>query len=290
MRSTESNSRAEGVTTFRAHVGGIASPYRLTMGEAMSEQGRIARTLERISKTPGPWSIVAKTAQDGSLAWAIRHEDGNLPQVAAGAAPPDMPEAFNLDLYAVALGDPRRNTSDITGKRWVKLMERRNELRSRLLDAVGLKERVTRRDEFFAMADRYRWDFKLCRFKDGWVQIDTTQDASYFGTWANRETFQIVQFCEGDLSTTTCADAEAFAAELAEFVRWAKESGYWVGIDAGSRAAEWYDAGFGEYLHRFDREQIEAARAGEQPPEAAAPGEVVVRAKSANQLRALLTG
>ncbi len=38
------------------------------------------------------------------------------------------------------------------------------------------------------------------------------------------------------------------------------------------------------------REQIEAARAGEQPPEAAAPGATVVRAKSSNQLRVLLAG
>ena len=279
-----------GVEACRGHVGGIVSPFRLTKGEAMSKQRRIARALERISKTPGPWSIVAETAQDGSLAWAVRHEDGNIPHVAAGAAPPDLPKAFSLDLYAVALGDFQRDTSDITGHRWVNLILRRHDLRVKLLEAVGLKERATRRTEHFPMADRYRWDTKHCRASDGWVQIDTLQDAPYYGTWAHKDKYQIVQYCEGDLSTTTCTDAEAFAAELAEFVRWAKEAGYWEGIDANIRAEEWFDAGFGEYLHRFDREQIEAARAGEQPPEAADPGATVVRAKSSSQLRALLAG
>ena len=193
-------------------------------------------------------------------------------------------------MYAVALGDFQRDTSDITGHRWVNLILRRHDLRAKLLEAVGLKERATRRTEHFPMADRYRWDTKHCRASDGWVQIDTLQDAPYYGTWAHKDKYQIVQYCEGDLSTTTCTDAEAFAAELAEFVRWAKEAGYWEGIDANIRAEEWFDAGFGEYLHRFDREQIEAARAGEQPPEAADPGATVVRAKSSSQLRALLAG
>ena len=256
----------------------------------MSEQSRIARALARISETPGPWSIVAETAQDGSLAWAVRHEDGNIPQVAAGIAPPNLPKAFSLDLYAAALGDFQSDSGDITGGRWVNLILRRHDLRAKLLEAVGLTERATRRTEHFAMADRYRWDNKYCPATEGWVQVDTLQDAPYYGTWAHKDKYQIVQYVEGDLSTTTCTDAEAFAAELAEFVRWAKEAGSWEGIDANLRAEEWFDAGFGEYLHRFDREQIEAARAGEQPPEAAEPGATVVRAKSSRQLRALLAG
>ena len=137
------------------------------------------------------------------------------------------------------------------------------------------------------MADRYL-DEKHCAAKDGWVQIDTTQDAWYYGTWTHKEKRQIVNYCEGDLNTTLCADDEAYRAALREYKRWNDECGYWLGIDAGSRAEEWYDAGFGEYLHRFDREQIEAKRAGASPPDPAKPGEVVVRAKSANQLRALL--
>ncbi len=34
----------------------------------------------------------------------------------------------------------------------------------------------------FAPADRYTYDFGLCSYENGWAQVDTAQDASYFGT------------------------------------------------------------------------------------------------------------
>ena len=37
----------------------------------------------------------------------------------------------------------------------------------------------------FAPADRYIYDFGLCSYENGWAQVDTAQDAAYFGTWAN---------------------------------------------------------------------------------------------------------
>lgn len=37
----------------------------------------------------------------------------------------------------------------------------------------------------FAPADRYIYDFKYCSTSNGWAQIDTSQDASYFGQWIN---------------------------------------------------------------------------------------------------------
>ena len=33
----------------------------------------------------------------------------------------------------------------------------------------------------FAPADRYVYDFGLCSYKNGCAQVDTAQDASYFG-------------------------------------------------------------------------------------------------------------
>ena len=37
----------------------------------------------------------------------------------------------------------------------------------------------------FCPGDRYVYDFGLCRYEKGWAQIDTAQDASFFGTWAD---------------------------------------------------------------------------------------------------------
>ena len=36
----------------------------------------------------------------------------------------------------------------------------------------------------FCPGDRYVYDFGLCNHEKGWAQVDTAQDASYFGKWA----------------------------------------------------------------------------------------------------------
>ena len=138
--------------------------------------------------------------------------------------------------------------------------------------------------------NRYAFDFGACSASKGWAQVDTTQDASYFGGWAHLEKRQIVTYAEGDLTIQTCATAEAFAREMSVLKAWNEdeERGYWKGVDAHHLAGDWYDAGLGEYLHEFDRKQLEAKRAGEDPPDPAPPGATVVRAQSASQLRALL--
>ena len=72
-------------------------------------------------------------------------------------------------------------------------------------------------DEFVGPhADRYRYDFKLCKKSDGWKQYDTEQDASYFGVWVHPESRVIVTFAEGDETTVTCPTQEAFEAEIRE--------------------------------------------------------------------------
>ena len=40
----------------------------------------------------------------------------------------------------------------------------------------------------FCPGDRYTYDFGLCSFEKGWAQVDTAQDASYFGTWTRVQT------------------------------------------------------------------------------------------------------
>ena len=61
----------------------------------------------------------------------------------------------------------------------------------------------------FAPGDRYRYDFGLCSYENGWAQIDTAQDASWFGIWASPTERTILNFAQGDVTRTICDnDAE----------------------------------------------------------------------------------
>ena len=85
----------------------------------------------------------------------------------------------------------------------------------------------------FASTDRYIYDFEILTYGKGWAQVDTKQDASYFGTWTNPTTLEIFTYCEGDITRTKCETAEEYKAELSRVVDWNKEAGYWLGIDPG---------------------------------------------------------
>lgn len=105
---------------------------------------------------------------------------------------------------------------------------------------------------FDVMGDRYVYDFQKCRLSDGWAQLDTRQDASYYGTWANPLTLELQSYCEGDTSRTKCETEAEFVAELTSCIEWNKQAGYWIGIDAGKagRITEAFTRmGFAEYLH-----------------------------------------
>lgn len=49
-------------------------------------------------------------------------------------------------------------------------------------------------------ADRYQFDFGECSYAQGFCQIDTTQDASYYGNWINLTSRKAVVYAEGDIS------------------------------------------------------------------------------------------
>lgn len=100
--------------------------------------------------------------------------------------------------------------------------------------------------------NRYVFDFKLCSAKKGWAQIDTADDAEYFGTWANPEQFKIVSYCEGDTTIQTADTAEEFQSLIAEIVRFYEKIGSWKGIDPGldeKNIQAWVDLGLKSLLH-----------------------------------------
>ena len=83
----------------------------------------------------------------------------------------------------------------------------------------------------FCNSDRYIFDFNMCSFKKGFAQLETTEDASYFGNWINFKSLELVTYCEGDLTVIKCDDVEEFKKELLKTVSWYKKNKSFIGID-----------------------------------------------------------
>lgn len=104
----------------------------------------------------------------------------------------------------------------------------------------------------FAPGDRYLYDFKVLTYEKGWAQIDTRQDASYYGTWTNPAKRQIFNYCEGDVCLTKCDTDDDYRQAMTETVEWNKSAGYWLGIDPGfceEMKAQFVNLGMAEFLH-----------------------------------------
>lgn len=105
----------------------------------------------------------------------------------------------------------------------------------------------------FAPADRYRYDFGPCSYSNGFAQIDTGQDASYFGIWANPFKLVIFSYIEGDITHTECETPEEFATALREMHEWNVRQGHGgAHIDPGfspDMKAAFERIGLAELLH-----------------------------------------
>ena len=103
-----------------------------------------------------------------------------------------------------------------------------------------------------APASRYKYDSLLC--PKGYAQVDTWQDASYYGTWANPRTLVIFAYVEGDCYTTICETVEEFISEIMVIKEWnnRQENGGFKGIDPGlnpDNIQQWHAIGLGDLLH-----------------------------------------
>ena len=105
----------------------------------------------------------------------------------------------------------------------------------------------------FCPADRYVYDFRVCTPSKGFAQVDTGQDASYFGTWANPEKLVIVCYCEGDVTTELAETPEEFVAAMRNLKKWNEDNGHrFIGVDPmGVEAikARFITLGLAEMLH-----------------------------------------
>jgi len=81
-------------------------------------------------------------------------------------------------------------------------------------------------------AERYMFDLGPCRQSAGWAQVDTWQDAWYFGVWTNPFIWQILTFAEGDLTIELCPTADSYRAAVVRMLRFYDTDRQQAKIDA----------------------------------------------------------
>lgn len=109
------------------------------------------------------------------------------------------------------------------------------------------------RTAFLQDGDRYIFDLKVCTTDKGWAQLDTRQDAWYFGNWINPTTRELITYAEGDVTRVTCETDEEFVTKVREVCEWyERNDGRRPGIDPGFNPdlkAAFERLGLGGWLH-----------------------------------------
>jgi hypothetical protein len=105
----------------------------------------------------------------------------------------------------------------------------------------------------FQPCDRYVFDFELCTAERGFAQIDTSQDAFYYGMWCNPFERKVVTYAEGDIVTTTLDTDAEFIKEIREIEKFEVETMQGkCNIDAlcvDSLITRFHDLGLEDLLH-----------------------------------------
>ena len=127
----------------------------------------------------------------------------------------------------------------------------RNRHGDRLLPPEALDEPVTA---------RYVFDRSLIPTGE-WGQMDTAQDAWYYGMWTSPAERRVIEFAEGDISDTVCTTDREYVDAVRAAVEFHQRNESWKWIDP------WRDAvrdsleklGLGNLLHPDDRKAAAAA-------------------------------
>lgn len=111
---------------------------------------------------------------------------------------------------------------------------------------------ITITRDFEIDGSRYAYDGALPR---DFAQLDTSEDASWYGNWASAKRLALFSYCEGDTTLTQCETVEEFRQELEKFQAFCERVGYqFKGIDPGwvhspEILQPWQDAGLGHLIH-----------------------------------------
>lgn len=81
-------------------------------------------------------------------------------------------------------------------------------------------------DRSWEPTSRYKFDCGRCSYANGYAQIDTGQDASYFGTWCSPSERTIVCYCEGDVTVQRADTDEDFVRAIRECAAWNDAHGW----------------------------------------------------------------
>jgi hypothetical protein len=66
-----------------------------------------------------------------------------------------------------------------------------------------------------------------------WIQMDTSQDASYYGNWCNPHLKATISYCEGDICVTLANTDENFLKVILGTRKWNFDNGWTFSLDAG---------------------------------------------------------
>lgn len=106
---------------------------------------------------------------------------------------------------------------------------------------------------FDPLIERYDIDWNLCNKQLKYAQIDSSQDASYYGNWCSPGALTLIHFAEGDITIKKADTKEEFTTAIKNFVKWNNDAGYGpTHIDPGPHkdiAQALLDLGLGTLFH-----------------------------------------
>ena len=108
--------------------------------------------------------------------------------------------------------------------------ERIEDLNARTAE-VHLRRTGTELDPEEYAEDRYAFDFALMPTRQ-WAQVDTTEDAHYYGIWTCPGQRRILSYIEDDITDIRCDTDAEYLAELEKQHAFHVRQGSWKGIDA----------------------------------------------------------
>jgi len=107
---------------------------------------------------------------------------------------------------------------------------------------------IKKQEYFVESGNRYHFDWKL----KGYSQVDTNQDAWYYGHWANPFKFRLIGYVEGDVSIQTAPNKEEFIDLMRSTAKWFKDNDDELKIDCllnEKTEQAWKDLGLADLLH-----------------------------------------
>ena len=106
---------------------------------------------------------------------------------------------------------------------------------------------------FILNGERYAFDFGKCSYANGYAQVDTSQDAPYYGIWTNPTELTILSYCEGDVTTETAENVAEYVIAIQKLKAWHEDNGIrFIGIDAladNDLKARFTEIGLADLLH-----------------------------------------